>query len=330
MKKRIVCTLLALMLFVCTAAACFADDPDEIAGTVEMPHAGLRFIPPEAFRNTAGQIITDGAHELLPGIYYAYWVYFASTMDELMAFAMDPAASTADIKAETIFHAFSIAEGKTFDDMNSLTGGHLSPEFAHEIGKVGDTSFYLYLENPNLDFVGSLDPVYAEEFTRLAGMTDQLIGAFECFEPVDKYAGLIGTKVSFTATDLDGNAVSSDDLFAEHEITMVNIWATWCGPCIREMSELQQIHLRLQDRDCGIVGLLADKDFDAARQIVSENGVTYPIIAAPDNYTDIFPLEAYPTSFFVGRDGTILAAPLVGAYVEEYEPRMESLLQGQQ
>ena len=37
----------------------------------------------------------------------------------------------------------------------------------------------------------------------------------------------IGTKVSFTTTDLDGNPISSEEIFSQHEITMVNIWSSW-------------------------------------------------------------------------------------------------------
>ena len=63
---------------------------------------------------------------------------------------------------------------------------------------------------------------------------------------------------------------------------------------------------------------------------MAENGVTYPVIAAPENFLEIFPIDAYPSSFFVGRDGTIIAEPVVGAHVEVYEPTLEGLLSPQE
>ena len=59
---------------------------------------------------------------------------------------------------------------------------------------------------------------------------------------------------------------------------------------------------------------------------MNDSGVTYPVILAPDNFEDLFPIEAWPTTYFVGRDGTILAAPITGAYVDRYEAALSDLL----
>ena len=325
MKKALsLILILILALSVCTIS--FADDPNEIAGTTEMPYAGLRFVPPELYQNTVGRTITDGAIQFDAGIYYAYWVYCAMTEEELTAYFNDSNAE-ADDRMIILFYVFSIGNGMTFDDMNAMIDNILPTEYVREIGNVGDTTFYLYMEGPNQEYIGLIDPAYRDEYTALAGAYDDIAAAFTFSEPVDRYASLIGSKVSFATTDLDGKPVSSEDLFAQHEITMVNIWATWCGPCIGELAELQQIHVRLQEKDCGIVGLLDDEDLDSARELVTMNGISYPIILAPDNLYDVFPIEAYPSSFFVGRDGTILAAPIVGAYVDIYESTLDSLLQ---
>ena len=154
-------------------------------------------------------------------------------------------------------------------------------------------------------------------------MRDEIASGITCIEPYDP---VVGTKIEFETKDLDGNSVTSADLFAQNEVTMINVWATWCGPCIGELSELQQIHSRMQEKNCGIVGLLTDADLEAARRLVEENGVEYPVILAPDNLMEILPVNAYPTSYFVGRDGTVLDSAIVGAYVEKYEPTMEKLL----
>ena len=329
MMRKGLSLVLALVLALALCSAAFADDPDEIPGTVEMPYAGLRFTPPELYRNTTGRVVTDGAIELYSGIYYAYWLYGAMTGDELAALYENPSAAASSPLIE-LFYVFSINNGMSFDDMNALIGGALSAEYAREIGKVGDCSFFLYMEDTNQAFADSIDAVYRDEYIALSGAADDIASAFTCYEPVakpDPYAGLVGSKAEFITTDIDGNAVSSADLFAQNEITMVNIWATWCGPCINELAELQQIHLRLQEKNCGVVGLLDDTDLDSARRLMTENGVAYPVILAPDNLNSVFPLQAYPSTFFVGRDGTILAAPVIGAYVGQYENELDALLQ---
>ena len=330
MLKKMVSAILAVMLLAGCVLCGGAEEKAEIPGALDMPYAGLRYTPPEAFRDTAGQIATDGAIELLPGIYYAYWLYCPMTADELTAVLTDPNSAAGSLVAEPLFYVFSIGDGQSFDDMNSMIGNQLASDDAREIGKTGEYTFYVYMQGPSAEFAETIDAAYAEEYTALAGLTDQVIGAFEYYEPLDRFASLIGSKAAFTTTDLSGSAVSSAELFAQNEITMVNIWATWCGPCIRELAELQQIHLRIQEKGCGVVGLLADNDLDAANRLVSEHGVAYPVILAPENFDEIFPITAYPTTFFVGRDGSILSAPVVGAYVDKYENELNALLQPQE
>ena len=90
--KKLMAVLLALILAMCSFSAVLADDPDEIPGTVEMPYAGMKFTPPEAFRNTIGQIVTDGSIELLQGVQYAYWLYCAMPEEDVATAVSNPDA----------------------------------------------------------------------------------------------------------------------------------------------------------------------------------------------------------------------------------------------
>lgn len=324
--KKLLALLLTLSLVLYGLSFAVADDPDEIPGTAEMPSAGLRFVPPEEFRNTDGIVITEGSASLGWKVSYAYWLYCAMTEDELNALYYD-AEAAANAPIIDLFYVFSVGNGMDFETLNETKlGSFCDMQYVREIGQEGDYTFYLYMA-PDPAFASGLGEPYAEEYAKLSGLADQVAAAFTCYAPVS--SSLVGTKVEFTAKDLDGNEISSADLFAQNEITMVNIWATWCGPCIRELPELQKIHLRIQENGCGIVGLLDDEDLESARQLISENGVTYPVIVAPDNLYDVFPLEAYPSSFFVSRDGVIIADPIVGAYVDDYEAAINLFLQNQ-
>lgn len=321
--KKLISLMAALVLALSACAVSLADDPDEIPGTVEMPYAGLRFVPPEAFRNTKGHIVTDGAIKLTEGIWYAYWVYCAMTEEELVAVNM---SGEGDARMTVLFDVFSIGDNMTFEDLNSMLNPPLPMEYVREIGKVGEVTYYLYTEGIDQEYAGAIDEAYRDEYTALAGMMDEAAAACTFYEPADEYTALIGSKAEFTAKDLDGNPISSEDLFAQNEITMVNIWATWCGPCIGELAELQKIHSSLQEKGCGVVGLLADNKPDEARRLIADNGVAYPVILAPDNLNDIFPMDAYPTTYFVNRKGEILSAPVVGAYIGKYEEKLNELL----
>ena len=66
-----------------------------------------------------------------------------------------------------------------------------------------------------------------------------------------------GVLSSFTAQDLNGNQVDQSVL-ADYQLTMVNIWATFCGPCLSEMPELGEIHAEYADKGVQVVGIVAD------------------------------------------------------------------------
>ena len=324
--KKIIALFLTLSLALCGLSFAAADDPNEAPGTVTMPYSGLRFVPPTEFQNAKGAIVTDGDFELSPGsgIQYAYWLYCAMPAEKVYEASNDPNAPII-----VLFYVFTIGDGMNFDDMNAMLGNSLQPECARELGKVGDYTFYLYAKGADQNFANSLDASYREDYITVANLTDQIAAGFSCFEPTerpDPYAALVGTKVEFTTTDLNGNPVSSADLFAQNEITMINIWATWCGPCVGELAELQQINERLKNKNCAIIGMLTDNDLDSAKQLVAENGVAYPVVLAPANVGDLFSYEYIPTSYFVDSNGIILASPIIGADVSSYENTIDSLL----
>ena len=124
---------------------------------------------------------------------------------------------------------------------------------------------------------------------------------------------------------MNGNPVSSAELFSQNEITLLNLWTSWCGPCIGELEDLQALHVELQEKGCGVMGMLLDDDLETARQLIKENGVAYPVLLGPEGLEDFLPVESVPTTLLVGRDGTVLAAPIVGAYMEKYIAALDAL-----
>lgn len=152
--------------------------------------------------------------------------------------------------------------------------------------------------------------------------------------PVDPASAIIGQPIQFESVDLDGNPVKSEDLFKDNEITTVNLWGTWCPNCINEMAELAAIHARLQEKGCGIVGVEFEKMpieevRETARAIMTANGTNYPSVLMPQDCPVLNDTIAYPTTYFVDSEGTILTFPIEGAAVDEYEAVVDKLLAGE-
>ena len=138
----------------------------------------------------------------------------------------------------------------------------------------------------------------------------------------------------FETTDLDGNAVSSEALFAESKLTIVNIWATFCGPCINEMPELEKLSNEYAEKDVTLVGLVLDVPegddqlLPDALAIVADTGVTYTNLRVWDGFDEMLFISAVPTTFFVDSDGHIVGDLIVGADPAAYRAAIDAYLNG--
>ena len=136
---------------------------------------------------------------------------------------------------------------------------------------------------------------------------------------------------AFRALDLEGNEIT-EAVFAESKLTMLNIWGTFCGPCIDEMPYLGEISAAMPE-GVRMIGLIGDADSDAnielARVIVETTGATYTHII-PDSMLNAYiaqTVRGYPTTLFIDCDGNLLGKEMLGAYPRvAYEARLEELL----
>ena len=86
---------------------------------------------------------------------------------------------------------------------------------------------------------------------------------------------------------------------------VLNVWASWCGPCRKEMPAFQQVYLQSKDR-VTFLGLDSRDVVDAARRFAAKTGVTYRLAADPNGQaTAKLGVAALPTTVFIGADGTL-------------------------
>jgi thiol-disulfide isomerase/thioredoxin len=90
-------------------------------------------------------------------------------------------------------------------------------------------------------------------------------------------------------------------------VSVVNVWASWCGPCLEEMPSLSALHAELGDEGLQLVGVAVDDDPADARLAARKLGIAYPLVFDPGGATtfDRLAVEGIPTTFVVGRDGRI-------------------------
>jgi thiol-disulfide isomerase/thioredoxin len=106
----------------------------------------------------------------------------------------------------------------------------------------------------------------------------------------------------FSAPDLAGRVWQLRDL--KGKATVVNYWATWCGPCRGEHPAVQELYERTKDRqDIQVLTFSVDDDAAAARAYMKEKGYTFPVIHGPKVADRLFPWAGLPTNFLVAPDG---------------------------
>lgn len=133
-----------------------------------------------------------------------------------------------------------------------------------------------------------------------------------------------GILSAFSAEDLDGNALDQS-ILEGHTLTMVNVWATFCTPCISEMPELGELAEEYADKGVQIVGLVSDvldsdgsvseTQLDTAREIVAATSANYThIVPSIDLYYGLlYQITSVPTTFFVDETGAQVGYAYLGA-----------------
>lgn len=137
-----------------------------------------------------------------------------------------------------------------------------------------------------------------------------------------------GEKIKFSSKDLGGSKVTNA-VFAKNRVTMVNVWATYCGPCISEMPDLGKLGAAYKGKRFAIVGIpmdITDNDGNVAedkkskcQSIVKQTGANYTHVIPTGKMLGGFlaGVSAVPTTIFVGSDGRQIGEAYVGSRSRE-------------
>ncbi len=136
-----------------------------------------------------------------------------------------------------------------------------------------------------------------------------------------------GILSQFSAQDLAGEAVDQD-IFKDHPVTMVNVWATFCSPCIQEMPDLGELSEEYADKGVQIVGIVSDvlasdgsvdgEQVALAQEIVNTTAAHYThIVPSTDLYPLLSQITSVPTTFFVDENGKQIGSGYLGSKDKE-------------
>ncbi len=132
----------------------------------------------------------------------------------------------------------------------------------------------------------------------------------------------------FSAKTVEGGEISND-VFKDSKLTVVNVWGSWCGPCVQEIPELQKLSENMKDKNVNVIGIAQDagSNFQAVKEVLDKSKVTYQnVIPSGPTEDFVMSLQAFPTTFFVDSQGKIVYAIQGSKNLEGFTQIVDDLL----
>jgi len=125
-------------------------------------------------------------------------------------------------------------------------------------------------------------------------------------------------------SDLDGNLHRLSDHAGK--VVLVNMWATWCGPCRREMPELDRLFKERQGDGLVVFGI-SSEELSVQKSFADNLGVSYPLLTVSGEVPEIFATSVrYPANFLIDRRGLLQSAPSTDQPFEKLVAVVDRLL----
>lgn len=109
---------------------------------------------------------------------------------------------------------------------------------------------------------------------------------------------------SFAVQDVDGNTVNLQSLKGKK--VFVNLWASWCPPCRREMPSIEKLAKSVDKNKVAFVLLSLDDNFEKAKAFTTRQRLSLPIYYPAENLPALFQVQGIPTTFIFNETGTLI------------------------
>lgn len=118
------------------------------------------------------------------------------------------------------------------------------------------------------------------------------------------------------AKDKDGNTIKLSDIVKSNSLTMVDFWASWCGPCRAEMPNVKKVYADYHDKGFEVYGVSLDEDKNAWLDAVGKLELPWiqvnDVVDGDASGASAYGVQAIPTTILIDQNGTIIAKNLRG------------------
>jgi len=305
----------------------------------EYPFLGLNMKLPEELlkqikAQTIAMISNEGWNDTADAIKYAY-ISWSEMTEEQKEAEVDKMGTAYDDWYNSLakIGAIGIYDEDSEKELDKITGCTEHKE----IGSSSDGKYKYYLST-NKDADESLKKEVEKIDVTLTEMTPfQQLSAFD--QPQDtSNAGDSTTVGKFETKGVDGKDYT-EKVFSDYDLTLVNIFTTWCSPCVNEIPELEKLYEEMKEKGVGVVGVVLDTVEDDGKQddaAVKKAGVlqektkaSYPFLIPDSTMMNgrLNGISAFPETFFVDKEGNIVGETYSGSHsLDEWKEIVEKEL----
>lgn len=126
----------------------------------------------------------------------------------------------------------------------------------------------------------------------------------------------------FTVPGIDGKEIKLSEIVKNNKLTLVDFWASWCGPCRAEMPMVTELYKKYHDKGLEILGVSFDEDETAWKNAVKEMNMTWPqgseLKSWNNEAAQIYGVQGIPYTLLINQEGTIIAKELRGENLENF------------
>lgn len=298
--------------------------------TMKLPEEFLKQIKEQTIAMISNEIWNDNAD----AIKYAY-ISWSEMTEEQKEAEVDKMGTAYDDWYNSLAKvgAIGIYDEDSEKELDKITGCTEHKE----IGSSSDGKYKYYLST-NKDADESLKKEVEKIDVTLTEMTPfQQLSAFD--QPQETSNAGDSTNVGkFETKGVDGKDYT-EKVFSDYDLTLVNVFTTWCSPCVNEIPELEKLYEEMKEKGVGVVGVVLDTVGDDAKQnedTVKKAGVlqektkaSYPFLVPDSTMMNgrLNGISAFPETFFVDKEGNIVGETYSGSHsLDEWKEIVEKEL----
>jgi thiol-disulfide isomerase/thioredoxin len=142
--------------------------------------------------------------------------------------------------------------------------------------------------------------------TQVIGMIQRVVLAPGLIKPeILSEEDQLNVSYDFNLLDAQGETVSFTNF--KGKTVFLNLWATWCPPCIAEMPDINDLYGKVDLNEVAFVMISRDDDYQKALSFANKKGYDFPVYAAASRLPQVFQTNSIPTTFIISPEGKLVA-----------------------